>query len=277
MAVRPTGVSRAPRGKGVVRAGEKRETGMQKKYESRALDKAFQILDVLASNDEGLTISETARALGLTVGKIYRFMVSLSDSGFISKDDGSDRYQLTVKLFEIALRRSSTSRLLQVSQLALDTLAKDSLQSCHLSVRFGDEALIIAKADSPVSPHLAVNIGSRFSLHETMSGIVLLAHSTEADVERYLAGLPSGDRAETRRRVKAVVEAGHAMWPSDVVSGVTNMACPVRDYTHRTVAALTIPYLASKRSPHSTDAVLLTLRACALRVSSSLGYNAPES
>ena len=249
----------------------------ERKYKSTALDKAFGILSLLADQTEGLTLSETARALDTTVGKIYRILVSLADSGFIKRDVATEKYQLTVKLLEISLRHSSTNKLVQTAQPRLQRLAAETLHSCHLGVRFSRELLIVAKAESPVSPHFSVNVGAMFPLHETTSGVVLLADEPPDEIAQYKSNAPDWNIKEFEERRKSLVKNGFASWPSDILPGVLNMSFPIRDYTNRTIAALTIPYMPTKRVRMSPEMVQAHLGTVADDISVSLGYMTPAA
>ena len=54
------------------------------RYAAPALDKGLDILELLASETEGLTRSEISRRLGRTVGELFRMMVCLEERGYIT-------------------------------------------------------------------------------------------------------------------------------------------------------------------------------------------------
>ena len=60
-------------------------------YRAPALEKGLDILELLADRPEGLSQSEIARALGRTVGEIFRMLNCLVERGFLSIQRPSDR------------------------------------------------------------------------------------------------------------------------------------------------------------------------------------------
>src|SRR5579864_3990527 len=55
------------------------------RYTAPALDKGLDILELFASEPEGMAPSEVARRLGRTVGEIFRMLVCLQARGYISR------------------------------------------------------------------------------------------------------------------------------------------------------------------------------------------------
>jgi DNA-binding IclR family transcriptional regulator len=80
-------------------------------YSAPALEKGLDIIELLSEQDVGLTQSEIARALGRSVGEIFRMLMVLQDRGYVSQDPLSDRYVLTTFIFEIAHRIPIVGRL----------------------------------------------------------------------------------------------------------------------------------------------------------------------
>src|SRR5258708_20418431 len=76
-------------------------TSRRSRYTAPALDKGLDILELLASVSEALTHSEIASRLDRTVTEIFRMLVCLEERGYISRTGPDERYQLTLKLFEI--------------------------------------------------------------------------------------------------------------------------------------------------------------------------------
>ena len=82
------------------------------KYRAPALDKGLDILELLAETDEGLSQAEIAKALDRTPNEIYRMLDRLVRRDYVRRTTG-DRYEITLKLFELAHRHSPTRRLVQ--------------------------------------------------------------------------------------------------------------------------------------------------------------------
>src|SRR6218665_2210676 len=80
------------------------------KYRAPALDKGLDILELLASTEETLSQAEIAKSLDRSPNEIYRMLDRLVRRDYVRRTSG-DRYELTLKLFELAHARPPLHRL----------------------------------------------------------------------------------------------------------------------------------------------------------------------
>ena len=81
------------------------------RYRAPALDKGLDILELLAHTADGLSQAEIAKALERSPNEIYRMLDRLVRRAYVRRTDG-DRYELTLKLFELAHTQPPIRRLL---------------------------------------------------------------------------------------------------------------------------------------------------------------------
>lgn len=240
-------------------------------YQVPAIDKALDVVEYLAARPDGAAMSEIGLALGRSLGELYRIVVALERREFVTKDPSTDRYHLSLRLFELAHRHPPVARLLRLAQPVLDDLAAATLQSCHLAVAEGPRLFILATAESPLPMHYSVKVGATFPVMETSSGCVILAHARAERREAVIDALPEPERTEAAERCAAAAAAGYEIIESRVVRGVTNLSVPVRDHARAVIAALTVPYLEQRGAQASRADVLNALTTAAERLSRSLG------
>lgn len=249
------------------------------RYRAPALEKGLDIIELLAGSASAMSLTAIAGTLGRSMGEIYRIALALEARGYIRRDENSDHYALTLKLFELSHENPPTNRLLSVALPLMEKLAAGSQQSCHLAVLSGARVLIVAQVDAPGAMHYCVRLGAQFPLAETSSGAVLFAYQPEHHQNALLdashASFP--ELAETLpERAKNVLAEGGERRPSLVVSGVTNLSQPVFDHRGIIAAALTIPYLAQTGLSVSIDEAEQALIKAAASVSVALGWRDPH-
>src|ERR1700730_11109366 len=93
------------------------------RYQTPALEKALDILELFASQPSGLTKSDVARKLGRTISEIFRMLVCLEERDYIAQSPDSDRYHLPLPLFRLAqehppIQRMTTQALPIMQQVA---------------------------------------------------------------------------------------------------------------------------------------------------------------
>lgn len=245
-------------------------------YQAPAVDKALDVLEFLANQPDGASMKEITDALGRSMSQIYRMVLALENRRFVHKDAESERYYLSLRLFELAHRYPPTVRLVRAAQPIMEELAAQSMQSCHLGVFDNGRLVIIARSDSPMPMHYGVKLGASFPLLETSSGVVLAAFFRAERQDATLAELGDDDRKAYAARFKKVQSAGQEIRRSDVVQGVTNISCVIRDISGRAVAALTVPYLGQTRALPSEQDVGALAQAAAAEISLALGYSTEE-
>src|SRR3546814_3341465 len=88
-----------------------------------------------------MSMTEMVTALGRSMGELYRVVVYLERRGYPTRDADSDRYALSLRLFEMSHRHPPTDRLVKRAIPILEALAAETEQSCHLAVLHDDMAL----------------------------------------------------------------------------------------------------------------------------------------
>lgn len=245
------------------------------RYPVPALDKALDVLELLASHPHGLNLSDLAHATSRKVGEIFRMVDGLKRRGYIALDPRSDRLQLTMRLFELAHRHPPTERLLSAGLPHMQALAREVGQSCHLAIHSAGEMLVIAQVDSPRYMGFAVHVGARVGLANSASGRAFLAFQPELEAARLLALAANGTAMTTAMSLAAAAirKKGFVAQKSDLIRGVTNMSYPILDFAGDAVAALTVPYLHwdGEHGYCGLDATRMRLGDASRNVSSAIG------
>jgi DNA-binding IclR family transcriptional regulator len=217
------------------------------RYTAPALDKGLDILELFASEPDGLTTSHVARRLGRTVGEIFRMLVCLAERGYISQVLPDERFQLTLKLFELAHRHHPLQRFVAKARPLMEEVAHKTRQSCHLAMPSDGEVVVIAQVDAPGSAGFALKLGAKIDLLNTASGHLILAFQPDEVRARSLtAWKRRTDRplpADLQEHLTRIRERGYEEMASYQVTGVVNISYPVLNQHHEAIAALSVPFL----------------------------------
>lgn len=249
-------------------------------YSAPALEKGLDIIELLSTQETGMSQSEIARALGRSVGEIFRMLVVLMERGYVALEPLSDRYVLTTYLFEISHRIPKIRRLTAFAGPLMRAMVKTINQSTHLAILNNDSILVVGQVDSPGNNTMAVRLGAKIDLWSASSGRVILAYIPDEEVESYFANVPlppDMNEEVVRRDLQLIREKGHEVRDSFVVRGVVNVSVPVIDHSGRAVAALTIPHIEKYRDPVTFEDCRKALIETARELSRSLGGGAFET
>lgn len=206
-------------------------------YAVPALDKAFDVLELLADRSDGLSQTEIAEATGRSVGQVFRVLTALEARGWLVRDPASGLYVFGMAAFDLAHRHPPLRGLIAAAAPAMRELAQAVRQSCNLSVLDLGAVRVIAQVESPADFGWAVRVGAPFA-----------------------ADSATGSAFDT----------GELVTRSYTEAGVTDVAVPVRGGDGGVRAVLTIPYVATTFSEYGLDdvrdAAIQAARAIGIRI-----------
>ncbi len=226
----------------------------------------------------GLSLSEISRRSGLPLTTTHRIVGELLTWGALERDTDGE-YQIGLRLWELG---AVTPRSVGVQRAALpfmQDLFETTHRGVHLAIREKDEVVIVERFLSPVTATDRVQVGSRYELHATAIGLVLLAYAPPEVREEVLTGPlvppdwhPPVTEHELRQTVAHVRRSGYAVTP--VRGEFRSVAAPVHGPGGAVVAALSVVLTLSE--PYGPR--LAHLQATARGVSRALGFRpAPRS
>jgi len=201
-------------------------------YAAPALEKGFNIIELLADAPHGLTMTEIAARLGVSMGEIFRVIMVMERRAWLRKGD-DDRYRVTPKVLDLAFRATPAEEMALVAGPLMRQLAYRIDQSCHLVVRSDDHGLVILRQQNPGPTGFSVRVGAHVPLETSCSGHVLLAFDTRAQPA-------AGDLQTVLERVRS---QGYELVRSARTQGVTDISYPIFGFDGRIAAALTVPFL----------------------------------
>jgi DNA-binding IclR family transcriptional regulator len=244
-------------------------------YQAPALTKGLEVLEYLSERVEAQTVSEIARALGKSRNEIYRMVIVLEQGGYLNRSD-ADRFGLTHKLFDLAMRSAPQKNLLQVALPVMQDLSQECFQSCHLMIVSGSDVVVVARIESPDVLGFAVRVGYRLPINEAAAGRVLYALQNETTRVAWRGR--SGSRKDREQwtsfehDAKEIVSTGFHLSPSRFVDAVTDIAAPITQGSGTTaIAALVMPYIGGRSARLSLTRAATATRDSARQISADLG------
>jgi len=244
-------------------------------YQAPALSKGLQVLEFLSGQTEPYAVSELARALGKSRNEIYRMVIVLERLGYLMRTD-TDRFAVTRKLFDIAMRATPQRNLLAQALPVMERLAQDTAQSCHLTVASGSDIVVVARVESPDVLGFSVRVGYRRPLNQSASGHVLFAFQNETG-RAAMRALQTGEEdrkrwADLEREAGTIHEMGVYLSPSAYVDAVTDIAAPITPGdTPTALAVLVMPFIGGRSARISMTQAASATKEAALQISAKLG------
>lgn len=251
-------------------------------YSAPALEKGLDILELLSTEPDGLNVSEIAQCLQRSVGELFRMLVVLEQRDYVSNLPGTDKYILSLKMFNLSHRFPPVKRLTSAASLVMKRMSMKAEQSCHLVIYYEGKGHVVVQQDSPSERMFSVRLGAEAPLINTCSGHLLLAYADADERENMIAKIPAQHKKASKKLVKeiiaAVAERGFESIVSGQAQGVQDIGFPVFDYTGQIVAALVMPYLTHIDGSNQTsmEQAQALVEIAAGDISIALGFESSE-
>jgi len=236
----------------------------------------LDILELLATQPQGLTRSQIVKDMARSPNEIYRMLERLVARQYVTRSASGDRYALSLKLFAMAHAHPPLNRLVNQALPVMDDFACRAEQSCHMGVYDRGNVLIAAQINSPRGWSFSVQRGARVGLLDTASGHMLLAYADADSRQRMLAEhrpldgeVPVTDDglAQTLAAIRA---QGYVERDSAQSFGVVDISFPILAPDNTALATLTCPYI--RRIDRHVGPDLAAVRACLREASAALSF-----
>jgi IclR family pca regulon transcriptional regulator len=248
----------------------------------QSLERGLAVIRAFGADDPELTLSDVARRTGLTRAAARRFLLTLTDLGYVRTD--GKQFALTPRVLDLGYAFLSSLTLPEVAEPHLERLAAELRESSSVSVLDGDEIVYVGRVPTSRIMRVSINVGTRFPAYATSMGRVLLAGLEAPALAEYLARAeirPLTSRAIDNARdldaeLDRVRAQGWALVDQELEEGLRSIAAPIRDAGGRTIAAVNVSAHASRVSAEDVRETLLPpLLAAAQRIEADLtrAYN----
>jgi IclR family transcriptional regulator, pca regulon regulatory protein len=243
----------------------------------QSLERGLSVIRAFGADDPELTLSDVARRTGLTRAAARRFLLTLTDLGYVRTD--GKQFALTPHVLELGYAYLSSLTLPEVAAPHLERLAAELRESSSVSVLDGDDIVYVGRVPTSRIMRVSINVGTRFPAYATSMGRVLLAALEPDQLDAYLARAElrplTGKTISTATRLRAELQTirtqGWALVDQELEEGLRSVAAPIRDKEGRVVAAVNVSAHASRASRERVRRDLLPpLLATAERIEADL-------
>jgi len=245
----------------------------------KSAGRVLDILELLGAEPQGLTLSRISDKLGIARSSAHGLVHTLLQRGYLNHEDATRKtFRLGVRLIQLGLNVGDRLELRASARPVLERLVSATHDTALLVVPDRGELLYV---DKVVSEDCDVRTDRRSSarrpLHCTGVGKALLAALDDESVAAVLelVGLPratvfsiseqsalQADLAATRRR-------GYAVDRQEAVPGVCCVGAPVRDFTGRPVASISLSTIREFFDPEKTGPSVMR---AAVEISRAMGW-----
>jgi IclR family KDG regulon transcriptional repressor len=242
--------------------------------------KVFGILQALGEERE-IGITELSQRVMMSKSTVYRFLQTMKSLGYVSQEGETEKYALTLKLFELGAKSLQNVDLIRIADVQMRELSNHTREAIHLGALDEDSIVYIHKIDAQYNLRMYSRIGRRNPLHSTAIGKVLLAWRDRAEVAQILSQIEF-----TRSTPNTLTDAGALLSLLDQVheqgvgedieeqeAGLRCIAVPVFDRFGVVTAGLSISFPSIRYSEDARADYVKRLHTAARNISEQMGYH----
>ncbi len=220
----------------------------------QSLDRGLAVIRAFGPDRDKLSLSEVARATGLTRAAARRFLLTLVSLGYVRSD--GRLFSLRPRVLELGYAYLSGLELPDIAAPHMEELVARLHESSSISVLDGHQVVYVVRVPTKRIMTVAISVGTRFPAAATSMGRVLLAELTPDEFEAYMSEVKLDaytsrtvtDPDRLREIVAEVARQGYAIVDQELEDGLRSVAVPIRGAASVGTAAINVSAHASRVS-----------------------------
>lgn len=257
----------------------KSESGKQDRYTIQSIDKALDLLELLAKHGS-LNLLELTELLDQPKSSTYRILLTLEQRGFIARSDDNGKYCLGYKQLVLTRGLLERNSLRAAAMTEMRKLSERYGDTVNLGVLTDGEVLYVEIIESTQPLRMTDIVGSKSPFHATAMGKAITAYMPEENVMELIAryGLP----AVTPRTIispeqffielNRVRAQGFSMDDQEIVKGACCVAAPIFGMYGTVEGAVSLSGAMHRFAADVLPGMTEQMRAAAWQISRKLGY-----
>ena len=220
-----------------------------------SLQKGLGVLEILAANPGGLTLTEMAERAELTRAGARRLLLTLAASGYAIQNGRT--FTLSPRLLAIARTYLQGASLWNFAEPFMRKVATELSESCSAAILAGEDVVYVARVPGRHILSVALHVGMRLPAWCTSMGRVLLSDLPQPQLSEFLAdasikqNTPKSitDRSKLADAITKAAQLGYAIVDEELEMGLRSIAVPIRDRSRKIVAAINVSTQSSRFTP----------------------------
>ncbi|MGQ4618893.1 IclR family transcriptional regulator domain-containing protein [Nocardia sp. R7R-8] len=243
----------------------------------QSLGRGLAVIRAFDAEHPQRTLSDVARATGLTRATARRFLLTLAELGYMRTDGAT--FALTPRVLELGYAYLSSLTLPEIAGPHLEALSATVHESSSVSILDGDDVVYVARVAVSRIMTVTISIGTRFPAYATSMGRVLLAGLDDSAFDEYLRRASFTDLTgrtivtadALREHIAATRAQGYCIVDQELEVGLRSLAAPVHAPDGSVIAAVNLSTPAARYSLDDlTEKLIPPLRKAAAAIDTDL-------
>ncbi len=249
------------------------------KYHIPNLDKACQVIELVANSPGGCSLKELSVQLSIPRTTGLRIVETLQQRHFLDRNEGG-LFTLGPALVHLGVMALDNLDIRSFARPVLRKLSNETGESSHIAILNGDKSLLVEVCDSPHPVRIASRPGTLVDLHCSSTGKVFLAFSIP-EPSKFCRTLEltehtkntSTSITEVLADIERTRKQGYALDEEEYVLGARCIAAPIMNAFGKTMAAIGITASTSTFTRGKIPKISTCLKEAAAEISNNMGFS----
>ena len=251
---------------------------------NQSLRKALEILDGMTHMESPFRLQDLSTYLKMSPSTVSRFLNTFIDYGYVNRDPNTSFYYLTMKFAAIGERVRTKFPFQQTLAKYVKEVSNRFNESASLCVENNMQMVYIASEDGPRQMLRNLQrIGHIAPMHATGVGKVHLLNYSESNLmdllnKRGLSHLTNKtitNLDDLKLEIEHIREQGYAIDDEECELGVRCIAIPVKDYTGKVIAAISLSAPKARLEEGRIEEISTYMLDVQERASQEMGWGQP--
>jgi DNA-binding IclR family transcriptional regulator len=213
----------------------------------QSVARAFTILQAIAAEPEGLSLTEIAQQVELPKSTVSRLLATMERFEVVERLPDTGGICIGKGIVSMAMQMPYRRYLTVVAHPIMQRLANEIGEAVSLCLPTGDQVHYVDQVQSHYYVQVRDWTGSRFPMHIVSAGKLFMSEWESAVLDRYLSGPLAQFTPHTHNTPDAlqgqlitIRETGVSWAIDEFEVGLTAVSAPIREATQQLIAAVNI-------------------------------------
>ncbi|HEX3803115.1 MAG TPA: IclR family transcriptional regulator [Solirubrobacteraceae bacterium] len=201
----------------------------------RAARRSLEIIEAVATDGGGLTLSELARRVQLPKSTAHTLIQTLAADGFLERETQGGHYVLGPRMLRMLGRLPDQFELPRVARPIMEALVDQVGETAILGVRSGASIIYVEQVEPPQYIRYAASLGEARPLYSSSIGKLFIAAMPPAALNDLLDESPPRPFTEATKTLadeivaegREIAAQGYALNRGETIDGVVAIAAPI--------------------------------------------------
>src|SRR3954466_14220695 len=251
----------------------------------QSADRALQIIETLAEDDEGYRLSDLAVRTGLSTSTAHRLLGTLEKRRFVQFDRSESKWHIGARSFSVGATFARRRNFAAQAMPYLRKLRDQTRETASLAVVDDESIIVLTRAESREIMRSLTKVGGRVAMVASGVGKAVLATYADEDVNAIIRhhGMPRlTEKSIVRpgdlfRELEKVRRQGFAIDDEEACMGLRCIAAVVYNDCAEPLAAISVSGMTSRLTDDRLPQLGQTVREVAAELTVALGGVMPDA